>query len=112
MLELMPENEEVGMGQFSFRVRDELGEAFKDFCEDQGIKPYQLLEAIVSFYGRSRLVTQRMKNNTITKDEAFVELGKIMSDAKQFVKANGEFKRAMDQLLKPYGLNTKAFGLT
>ncbi|GAI03861.1 unnamed protein product, partial [marine sediment metagenome] len=35
---------------------------------------------------------------------------RIMGDAKQFAKANSEFCEAMDRLLKPYGLDTKAFG--
>lgn len=99
------------MIQFSFRVTDEVGESFKNFCEDQGIKPYQLLETIVSFYGRAQLINSKFKEGRLTKEEAFVELGRIMGDAKQFAKANGEFKEAMDRLLKPYGLDTRAFGL-
>lgn len=98
------------MAQFSFRVEDEVGEAFKIFCEDHDIRPYQLLETIVSYYGRAQLINKKFKEGRLTKEEAFVELGRIMGDAKQFAKANGKFCEAMDRLLKPYGLDTKAFG--
>lgn len=93
------------MKQLNFRVDNEIGEAFYDFCDSQGIKPYDLLEAIVNLYGRSQLIKQKMGKGEITQNEAFIELGKIVADAKKMAQANGEFQVALNELLKPYNVS-------
>lgn len=92
------------MKQLNFRVTDEVGKAFYSFCEGQGVKPYELLEAIVNLYGRGQLIKEKADKKEITADEAFIELGKIMTDAKKMAKANGEFQVALNELLKPYNV--------
>jgi len=88
------------MKQINVRVPDKVGQAFYKFCERQEITPYELLSAIVGFYGRAELIAEK----TISKEEALVELGKVISDIQKFARANGEFLRGVAAVLEPYGV--------
>lgn len=91
--------------QVNVQVQEELAEGYFRFCREQGISPYNLLVTIISFYGRGQLVKELVDKGEITPDEAFIELGKIMTDAKKMAKANGEFQAALNELLKPYNVS-------
>lgn len=92
------------MKQINVRMNDTLGEAFYRFCDGQGTTPYELLNAVVGFYSRGQILTEKAKKKTLTQDEALVELGRIVADMKKFAKANGEFTKAVGGLLKPHGV--------
>ncbi len=92
------------MKQINVRMDDTLGEAFYRFCDGQGTTPYELLNAIVGFYSRGQILTEKAKKKALTQDEALVELGRIVADMKKFAQANGEFTKAVADLLKPHGV--------
>ncbi len=90
------------MRQFNVRIDDEIGGAFYRFCERQGTTPYELINSIVGFYGRGQILNEKAKS--LTQDEVLVELGRIIADMKKFAQANGEFTKAVAELLKPHGV--------
>jgi hypothetical protein len=93
------------MKQINIRVDDKIGGAFYEFCKDQGITPYELLSSIIGFYGRGKMLTQKMDDEALSQEEVLVELGHIISDMQRFSQANGEFLEAIAVLLKPYGID-------
>jgi hypothetical protein len=92
------------MRQINVRVEEEIGQAFYEFCANQGITPYKLLGSIVGFYGRGEMLTRKQKEKAISEEEALIELGRIVDDMQRFAKANGEFLEAIAVLLKPHGV--------
>lgn len=92
------------MKQFNVRVEDRIGQAFYEFCKGQGTTPYELLSAIVGFYGRSEIVTEGRTKKTLTDEEALIEIGRVVADMQTFARANGEFLKAVAALLEPHGI--------
>jgi hypothetical protein len=92
------------MKQINVRVDDSLGQAFYRFCERQRVTPYELLNAIIGFYSRGQILTEKAEGGNLGRDEALIELGQIVSDMKKFAKANGEFTDAVADLLQPHGV--------
>ncbi|NVM21756.1 MAG: hypothetical protein HWN68_08250 [Desulfobacterales bacterium] len=92
------------MQQFNIRVEEKIGQSFREFCKGQEITPYELLNAIVGFYGRGELVTEGLKKKTLSQEESLIELGRIVKDMQKFAQANGEFLKAVAALLEPYGI--------
>jgi len=92
------------MKQINVRIDDELGEAFYRFCQSQGTTPYGLLNAIIGFYSRGQILSEKAKSKALTQDEALIELGRIVADMKKFARANGGFTKAVSELLKPHGV--------
>jgi hypothetical protein len=92
------------MKQINVRVDDELGEAFYRFCRAQDTTPYELLNAIIGFYSRGQILSEKAGQKALTQDEALIELGRIVADMKRFARANGAFTKAVGELLKPHGV--------
>lgn len=92
------------MRQLNLRVEDEVDEAFRRFCERQHTSPSELLGSVIGFYGRGEMLTQEAEHKVRTQEEVLVELGRIISDMQRFAQANGEFAKAVADLLKPYGV--------
>jgi len=99
------------MRQLTTRVEDHIADAFYQFCKRQEIKPYDLLGSIIDFYGRAEILTRRHEKRELTQDQALVELGRLVSDMKKLAKANGEFKKAIGDMLEPYGVKIEQLGL-
>ena len=93
------------MKQLTMRVEDGVADAFYQFCERQRTTPYELLGSIVSFYGRGEMLTRKTEQKAITQEEALIELGRIVADMQRFARANGEFRNAIANLLKPHGIS-------
>lgn len=91
------------MKYIGLRVEDDLGDAFHRFCNEQGVSPYELLSSLVRFYARGQLLKE--KANTLGQDEALMQLGDIVRDMKRFANANGEFAKAVSDLLEPHGVS-------
>jgi len=100
------------MKQLGLRVDDEIAEAFYKFCDRVGIKPYELLGSIVDFYGRAEILARKAEQKQITRAETLIELGRIVTDMKSFARANGEFKQAIGDMLKPHGITLGDLGLS
>lgn len=92
------------MRQLTMRVEDEVADAFYQFCERQHITPYELLGSIVGFYGRGEMLARKANQKAITQEEALIELGRIVADMQKLAKANGEFRKAVADLLEPHGI--------
>lgn len=92
------------MKQLTMRVEDEVADAFYQFCERQRITPYELLGSIVGFYGRGEMLTRKAEQKEVTREEALIELGRIVADMQRLARANGEFREAIAELLEPYGV--------
>lgn len=92
------------MGQLNLRLDDRVQKAFYQFCRRQQLSPYELLTAIVSFYGRAELITRGKDEEKLTNEEALVEMGRVVIDMQKFARANGEFLKAVAALLEPHGI--------
>lgn len=99
------------MKQINLRVKDEIAEAFYQFCERNQLRPYDLLGSIVDFYGRGEILTRKAEQQELIPEEALVQFGHIIADIKNYAKANGEFKKALSSLLEPYGVKIEQLGL-
>ena len=99
------------MKQINIRVNDQVAKAFYRFCERQKMKPSALLGSIIDFYGRSEVLTEKIERSQITKGEMLVQLGQIVADMQKLSKANGEFKKAIGDLLQSYGIHIDELGL-
>lgn len=99
------------MRQLTMRVEDQIADAFYEFCNRQHIKPYELLGSIVDFYGRAEILTRKAEQKEFTRAEAMIELGRIVADMKHLAKANGEFKKAIGDMLEPHGVKIEELGL-
>jgi hypothetical protein len=99
------------MRQINVRVEDQIAEAFYGFCRRLEMKPTVLLSSIIDFYGRSEILTRKVEEKKVTKDEALIELGRIVADMRNFAKANGEFKEALGDMLQPHGINIEQLGV-
>ena len=99
------------MRQINVRVEDPIAKAFYSFCQRLGMKPTVLLGSIVDFYGRSEILTRRAEKGKATRDEALIELGRIAGDMRSFAKANGEFKKALGDMLEPHGIKVEELGV-
>jgi hypothetical protein len=100
------------MKQLNLRVEDQMAEAFYRFCEKVQVKPYELLGAIVDFYARAQILSEKVERQGLDQAEALIELGRIVAGMKSFAKANGEFKLAVGDMLKPYGVTLGELGLS
>ena len=100
------------MKQINIPVEDEIAEAFYGFCHRTGMKPTVLLSTIIDFYGRSEILTRKLMENKVKKEEALIELGRIVADMRDFAKANGEFKGALGNMLRPHGVKIEELGMT
>jgi len=100
------------MRQINVRVDDEIGEAFYRFCGRLGIEALGLIRSFINIYGRFEMLMQRVERGQATKDEAFIELGRIVADVKQLGRANGEFKGAIEKLLEPHGIRLGDLGMS
>ena len=98
------------MRQINIRVEDAIGEAFYGFCTRLGMKPTVLLNSIVDFYGRSEILTRKAEEKEITREEALIELGRIVADMRSLAKANGEFKKVLGDMLEPHGIRIEELG--
>jgi len=97
--------------QITTRVDDTIAEAFYAFCGRLHMSPYDLLSAIIGFYGRAEILTRGVENKTLSRSEALIEIGRIVSDMKKFSNANGEFRKAAGAILEPYGVNIDELGV-
>ena len=98
------------MKQVGIRVDSEIADAFYRFCRRLGMRPSVLLTSIIDFYGRSEILAERFERHQITKAETLVELGQIIADMQKLSQANGEFKRAVGDLLEPHGIHVEELG--
>jgi len=98
------------MRQINFRVEDPIAEAFFTFCHRIRIRPTALLSSIVDFYGRSEILTRKAEEKKITREEAIIELGRIVADMRSLAKANGEFKKVLGDMLEPHGIRIDELG--
>ena len=92
------------MRQLNLRVEDEVDEAFRRFCQRQHTTPSELLSSIIGFYGRGEILAQKADQEGFTQEKVLVELGRVVADMQRFAQANGEFAKAVAELLKPYGV--------
>ncbi len=99
------------MKQLTMRVDEEIAEAFYKFCDRLRIKPYDLLSSIVDFYGRAEILTRKVERREVTRAEVLIELGRIVGDMKKFANANGEFKKAIGDMLEPHGIKFDELGV-
>jgi hypothetical protein len=99
------------MKQLTMRVDGEIAEAFYKFCDRLRIKPYDLLSSIVDFYGRAEILTRKVERRELTRAEVLIELGRIVADMKKFANANGEFKKAIGDMLEPHGIKFDELGV-
>lgn len=99
------------MKQINVRVDDQIAGAFYRFCQRLDMEPASLVRSFISIYGRFELLMQRVERGEASKDETFIELGRILADVKQLGRANGEFKGVIEDLLKPHGISVSALGL-
>ena len=93
------------------RVEDDIAEAFYRFCDRLQMKPYDLLGSIVDFYGRAEVLTRKAERKELTRADTLIELGHIVADVKSLAKANGEFKKAIGDMLEPHGITIDELGL-
>lgn len=100
------------MRQINLRVDDEIADSFYRFCGRLGIEPTGLIRSFISIYGRFEILMQRVERGEATKDEAFIDLGRILADVKQLSRANGEFRGAIEKLLEPYGIQLSDLGMS
>jgi len=100
------------MKQITTRVDDNISKGFYIFCKKLKLSPYDLLGAIIDFYGRTEILNQKMEKGDLTKAEGIIEIGRIVSDMKIFSNANVEFIKSMSVILKPYGIKLDELGLT
>lgn len=98
------------MRQINTRVEDPIAEAFYGFCQRLGMKPTVLLGSIIDFYGRSEILTRKAEAGKVTREEALIELGRIVADMRSLAKANGEFKEALGDMLEPHGIKIEELG--
>ena len=99
------------MRQLTMRVKDEIAGAFYQFCDRQQVRPYELLGSIVDFYGRAELLTQKVERKELSRSETLIELGHIVADMKSLAKANGEFKKAIADILESHGVKIEELNL-
>jgi len=98
------------MRQINVRVEDPIAEAFFAFCHRIGIRPTALLSSIIDFYGRSQILTRKSEEKRVTREEALIELGRIVADMRSLAKANGEFKKVLGDMLEPHGIRIEELG--
>jgi hypothetical protein len=99
------------MKQITTRVDDNIAEAFYAFCDKLHLSPYDLLGAIIGFYGRAEILARRLEKNEFSPAERLIEIGNIVSDMKKFSNANGEFNKAIGAILEPYGVKINELGV-
>lgn len=93
------------------RVEDKIADAFYRFCDRQHLKPYELLGVIVDFYGRAEVLTQKADGKKFSRAETLIELGHIVADMQNLAKANGEFKKAIADILRSHGVKIEELNL-
>ena len=98
------------MRQINVRLEDPIAEAFYAFCQRLGMKPTFLLSSIIDFYGRSEILTRKAEEGKVTRDEALIELGRIVADMRSLAKANGEFKQVLGEMLASHGIRIEELG--
>ncbi len=98
------------MKQINFRVDDSIGEAFSAFCQRIDTRPGALLGSIVDFYGRCEILAQKAAAKKVNREEALIELGRIVADMRSLAKANGEFKKFLADMLEPHGIKIEELG--
>ena len=47
----------------------------------------------------------------MAKDEVLVQFGQIVADMQKLSRANGEFKKAIGDVMEPYGIKIDELGL-
>ncbi|MEA3253616.1 MAG: hypothetical protein U9Q17_01565 [Chloroflexota bacterium] len=99
------------MKQINIRLDDHIVDAFYRFCQRQGTRPTALISSIIDFYGRSEILTEKMEGGQIAKDEVLVQFGQIVADMQKLSRANGEFKKAIGDVMEPYGIKIDELGL-
>ena len=99
------------MKQINVRLDDHIAEAFYRFCQRQRTRPTALLGSIIDFYGRSEILTEKMESGEMAKDDMLVQLGQIVADMQKLSRANGEFKKAIGDVMEPYGIKIDELGL-
>jgi len=97
--------------QITTRVDDIIAEAFYAFCERLHMSPYDLLGTIIDFYGRAEILARRLENKEFSRAEGLIEIGRIVSDMKKFSSANGEFTKAVGDVLEHYGIKIDKLGV-
>ena len=99
------------MKQINVRVNDQIAEAFYRFCQRLDMEPGGLVRSFINIYGRFELLMQRVESGESSKEETFIELGRILADVKQLGRANGEFRGVIGKLLEPHGISVSELGL-
>jgi len=95
------------MKQVNVRVDDELGEALYRFCDRQGITPYDLLRAIVGFYGRGQLLIEKAERRELAPDEALIALSYMIPDRRKFT-PDKKFLGTISELLRRHGVDLRS----
>lgn len=99
------------MYQINVKVQPELGEAYKRFCQRQGIGHYALLNRMVEGFGRCQLLDEAMKKGDIEQEEELKSLGEILTSLQLISRLNGQFKTDVSRFLEPRGLTLDKLGL-
>ena len=99
------------MRQINVRMDDQIADAFYRFCRRLDIEPTRLLRSFIGVYGRFEILMQRVEGKELSREEAFIELGRILADVKEVGRANGEFKGTIEKLLEPYGVQLSELGM-